>query len=40
MNIECSAIRTLGIFNNYDKDLEQKLNFLDNVKILNDVVKL
>ena len=30
MNIKCSAIHTLGIFNSYDKDLEQKLNFLDN----------
>ena len=27
VNIKCSAIRTLGIFNSYDKDLEQKLNF-------------
>ena len=40
MNIECSAIRTLGIFNNYNKDLEQKLNFLDNIKTLNGVLKL
>ena len=40
VNIECCAIRTLGIFNSYDKDLEQKLNFLDNVKTLNDVLKL
>ena len=31
---------TLGIFNSYDKDLEQKLNFLDNIKNLNDVLKL
>ena len=33
-------IRALGIFNSYDKDLEQKLNFLDNIKTLNDVLKL
>ena len=33
-------IRTLGILNSYDKDLEQKLNFLDNIKTLNDVLKL
>ena len=33
-------IRTLGIFNSYGKDLEQKLNFLDNIKTLNDVLKL
>ena len=39
-DIKCSAIRTLGIFNNYDKDLEQKLNFLDNIKTSNDVIEL
>ena len=39
MNIKCSAIRSLGIFNSYDKDLEQKLNFVDNIKTLNDVLK-
>ena len=33
-------IHTLGIFNSYDKDLEQKLKFLDNIKTLNDVLKL
>ena len=33
-------IRTLGIFNSYDKDLEQKLNCLDNIKTLNHVLKL
>ena len=37
--MKCSAIHTLGIFNSYDKDLEQKLNFLGN-KTLNDVLKL
>ena len=40
VNIKCSAIRTLGSFNSYDKDLEHKLNFLDNIKTLNDVLKL
>ena len=41
VDIKCSAIRTPGIFNSYDKDLEQKLNFLDNIKkTLNDVLKL
>ena len=40
MNIKCGAIRTLGFFNSYDKDLEQKLNFLDNIKTSNDVLKL
>ena len=37
VNIKWSAIRT---FNSYDKGLEQKLNFLDNIKTLNDVLKL
>ena len=32
VDIKCSVIRTLDIFNSYDKDLEQKLNFLDNIK--------
>ena len=40
VNIKCSAILTLGIFNSSDKDLEHKLNFLDNIEILNDVLKL
>ena len=40
VNIKCRAIRTLGIFNSYEKDLEQKLNFLDNIKNLNDLLKL
>ena len=35
-----TAIRTLGIFNSYDKDLEQKLNCSDNIETLNDVLKL
>ena len=33
-------IRTLGIFISYDKNLEQKLNFLDSIKTSNDVWKL
>ena len=32
VNINCDAIRTLGIFNSYDTDLEDKLNFLDKLK--------
>ena len=31
INCRCRAIHTLGIFNSYDKDFEQKLNFLDNI---------
>ena len=34
------AIRTLGIFNSYDHDLVQKLNFLDNLKCLTEVLQL
>ena len=30
----------LGIFNSYDNDLVEKLNFLDNLKCLNDVLNL
>ena len=40
MNIKCCVIHTLDIFDSYDKDLEQKLNFFDNIKTLNDVLKL
>ena len=40
VNIKYSATRILGIFNSYDKNLEHKLNFLDNIKTLNDVLKL
>ena len=35
----CEAIRTLGIYNSYDTDLVEKLNFLDNLKPLNDVIR-
>ena len=34
IDIKCSVIHTLGIFNSYDNDLEQKLNLLDNIKTL------
>ena len=40
VNIKNGAIRALGIFNSYDNDLVEKLNFLDNLKCLNDVLKL
>ena len=40
VNIKTNAIRALGVFNSYDTDLEQKLNFLDNLKCLNDVLRL
>ena len=39
INIASEAIRTLGIFNSYDTDLVEKLNFLDNLKPLNDVIR-
>ena len=37
VNIKCNAMQTLGIFNNCEKDLQQKLKFLDNLKSVNDV---
>ena len=40
VNIKCNAMRTLGIFNSYEKDLEEKLNFLDNLKSVNDVLMI
>ena len=39
VNIASEAIRTLGIYNSYDADLVEKLNFLDNLKPLNDVIR-
>ena len=39
VNIASEAICTLGIFNSYDRDLAEKLNFLDNLKPLNDVIR-
>ena len=40
IDLNCSAIRTLGIFNSYDTDLVEKLNFLDNLKYLKEVLDL
>ena len=39
VNIASEAIRTLGIYNSYDTDLAEKLNFLDNLKPFSDVVR-
>ena len=39
VNINCNAIHTLGIFNSYDNDLEDKLNFLDKLKFVKGVMK-
>ena len=30
--MNCNAIRSLGIFNSYDTDFEEKLNLLDTLK--------
>ena len=38
--LNCNAIRTLGIFNSYDIDLVKKVNFLDNLKCLKEVLNL
>ena len=40
VNIKCNAMRTLGIFNSYEKDLEEKLNFLGNLNSVNAVVMI
>ena len=40
VNLDSDAIRSLGIFNSYDTDLAEKLNFLDNLKCLTDVLNL
>ena len=40
VNIKCNAMRTLGIFNSYEKDPEEKLNFLDILKSVNDVLMI
>ena len=40
VNIKCNAMRTLGIFNSYEKDLKEKLNFLENLKSVNDVLMI
>ena len=39
VDIAGEAIRTLGIYNSYDTDLVEKLNFLDSLKPLNDVIR-
>ena len=38
VNLNSDAIRSLGIFNSYDTYLAEKLNFLDNLKCLTDVL--
>ena len=40
VNLNSNVIRPLGIFNSYDTDLAEKLNFLDNLKCLTDVLNL
>ena len=40
VDLNNQAIRTLGIFNSYDQDLVQKLNFLDSLKCLSQVLQL
>ena len=40
VNIASEAILTFGIYNSYDTDLVEDLNFLDNLKSLNDVLSL
>ena len=39
MPINCKWV-TLGIFNSYEKGLQEKLNFLDNLKSVNDVLMI
>ena len=44
VNIKCDLMRTLGNFNSSEKDLEEKLNFLDkysdNLKSVNNVLMI
>ena len=40
IDLNCNAIHTLGIFNSYNTDLVEKLNFLDNLKCLKEVLNL
>ena len=40
MDLNNQAIPTLGVLNSYDQDLVQKLNFLDNLKCLGEVLQL
>ena len=37
--MSCTAIHSLGIFNSYSTDLEEKLNFLDNLKSFKEVLQ-
>ena len=39
VSVASEAIRTLGIYNSYDTDLLEKLNFLDNLKPFSDVIR-
>ena len=38
--INCNVIRSLGIFNSYDTDLEDKLKFSDNLKSIKEILNL
>ena len=40
VNLNCSVIHYLGIFNSYDTDLMEKLNVLDKSKVLKDALNL
>ena len=40
VDLNIQEVRTLGIYNSYDHYLVQKLNFLDNLKCLSDVLQL
>ena len=40
IDIKTGAIHAFGVFNSYDTDLVEKLNFLDNLKALADVCNL
>ena len=35
VNTKCDSMQTLGIFNSYEKILEEKPKFLDNLKSVN-----
>ena len=39
VNIASEAIRTMDIYNRFDMDLVEKLNFLDNLKPFSDVIR-
>ena len=40
VDLDNQAIRTLWVFNSYDLDLVQKLNFLDKLRYLSEVLQL